>query len=127
MLNVMIENSADAVILHCRGRLVAGKEASTLYNTVVSEQGKRVVILDLTGVNRVDARGLGVLVLLKQWANGVGVKQQLIPSKPLQELLDLTGLHSLFEIRLFDAAPSAADLFSSSHDGGMVERRPWSR
>jgi anti-anti-sigma factor len=123
MLNVRIENSGDAVILHCRGRLVAGKEASTLYNTVVSEQGKRVVILDLRGVNRVDARGLGVLVSIKQWADDAGVRQQLIPSKPLKELLDLTGLHSLFEICSAETTPLAADVVSGCHHGGSAERR----
>jgi len=51
MLSVMSENRGHAAILRCSGRIVAGEEAWTLYNTVISQQGKRVVVLDLTGEN----------------------------------------------------------------------------
>ncbi len=122
MLTVMIENSGESVIFRCCGSLVAGKEASTLYNTVVSAGKKRVVVLDLRAVNRVDARGLGTLLLLKQWADRAGIRQQLIPSEPLQELLDMTRLHSMFEIRSCDTAP-AAGLCAGSHQGGTIEQR----
>src|SRR5438132_10542187 len=36
----------------CSGRLVAGEGAWTLYNTVISQQNERAVVLDMTGVNR---------------------------------------------------------------------------
>jgi anti-anti-sigma factor len=78
---------------------VAGEDAWTLYNTVISQQGKRVVVLDLTRVSRIDAGGLGVLVSLKRWARVAGVRLQLVPSQAVQELLDLTGLGSQFKIR----------------------------
>ncbi|HYN16102.1 MAG TPA: STAS domain-containing protein [Terriglobales bacterium] len=109
MLGVTIENSGNVAVLCCSGRIVAGEEAWTLYNTVISLKNKRVVVLDLTRVSGVDARGLGVLVFLEQWACGAGVKLQLIPSKPVQELLDLTGLHSLFDIRSSESVPPASD------------------
>jgi anti-anti-sigma factor len=99
MLNVMCENRGNAAILRCSGRIVAGEEAWTLYNTVISQQNKRVVVLDLTRVSRVDAGGLGVLVSLRRWARLAGVRMQLIPSEAVRELLDLTGLGSQFEIR----------------------------
>ena len=98
MLGVMSENRGNTAILRCSGRIVAGEEAWTLYNTVISEQGKRVVVLDLTAVSRVDAGGLGVLVSLRRWARIAGVKLQLIPSRAVQELLDLTGLGFALEI-----------------------------
>ena len=112
MLNVMIEKSKDVVIFRCWGKLVAGEEAWTLYNTVISEQSKPVFELDLTGVDRIDARGLGVLVFLHQWASGFGRKLALIPSKPVQELLDLTKLHFLFEIRSPETTPASTDWLS---------------
>jgi anti-anti-sigma factor len=99
MLSVMSENRGNAAIFRCSGRIVAGEEAWTLYNTVVSQQEKRVVVLDLTRVRRIDAGGLGVLVSLRRWARGGGVRLQLIPSDAVQELLDLTSLSSQFEIR----------------------------
>jgi anti-anti-sigma regulatory factor len=120
MLNVVTENSGDGLIVRCWGRLVAGEQDWTLYNTVISEQNKRVVVLDLTGVNRVDARGLGVLVVLNQWATGAGVRLELIPSKQVEELLDVTHSHALFEIR---PPNPAADLSRGSQDDSAGERR----
>jgi len=112
MLGVITENRGHAAILRCSGKIVAGEEAWTLYNTVISQQGKRVVVLDLTAVGQVDAGGLGVLVSLRRWATGTGVRLELIPSKAVQELLDVAGLSSLFEIRSSETMPSAADLLS---------------
>jgi anti-anti-sigma regulatory factor len=99
MLNVMIENSGNLAILYCLGRIVAGQETWTLFNAVESLKPGRVVVLDLTGVSGIDARGLGALLALKQWAVGAGVKLQLVPSNAVQELLDLTRLSSEFELR----------------------------
>jgi ABC-type transporter Mla MlaB component len=92
MLTVRTENSGDTAIVRCSGRLVAGKAAWSLYDTVISQQHKGMVLLDLTEVYRVDARGLGVLAFLKKWANEAGAKVELIPSKPVRELLELAGL-----------------------------------
>jgi anti-anti-sigma factor len=117
MLGVMSENRGNTAILRCSGRIVAGEEAWTLYNTVISEQGKRVVVLDLTAVSRVDAGGLGVLVSLRRWARVGGVKLQLIPSKAVEELLDLAGLRPLFEIRSTENAQPALNLPKDSAIG----------
>ncbi|HKN31968.1 MAG TPA: STAS domain-containing protein [Terriglobales bacterium] len=121
MLNVIAEKSHDVLILHCSGRLVAGEGAWTLYNTVISQQNERAVVLDMTGVNRVDARGLGVLVFLNQWASGAGVRMELIPSKSVRELLDLTKLRSLFEIRSPENIPSTAGLMSGPARGDTLK------
>lgn len=98
MLSVKIENSGKCAVLHCSGRIVAGEEAWTLFNAAISVENKRVVVLDFTEVTGADARGLGVMLFIKQWASGAGVKLQVVPSKPVLELLELTGLNSQFEI-----------------------------
>lgn len=98
MLSVKIENSGKCAVLRCSCRIVAGEEAWTLFNAAISVENKRVVVLDFTDVTGADARGLGVMLFLKQWASGAGVKLQVVPSKPVLELLELTGLHSHFEI-----------------------------
>jgi anti-anti-sigma factor len=110
MLSVVIENSGESALLHCSGRIVAGEEAWTLFNHAISLQDKRTVVLDLTRVTGADARGLGVLVLLKQWARPSHVKLQVIPSKPVLELLEQTGLDSLFDIRDAESVGLASDL-----------------
>ena len=99
MLNLMIENSGKRAILHCSGNLVAGQE-STLLNTIESLESCHIVVLvlDLTGVSGIDARGLGALVGVKRWAFDAGVRLQLVPSNAVQELLELTRLSSEFEL-----------------------------
>ncbi len=92
MLGILNENRGNAVIFRCTGRIVVGGEPWKLYNDVISQHGKRVVVLDLTSVNRIDAGGLGVLVSLRGWARIAGVKLRVIPSKPVQEVLDVAGL-----------------------------------
>ena len=118
MLGVMSENRGNTAILRCSGRIVAGEEAWALYNTVISQQDKRVVVLDLTRVSRIDAGGLGVLASLERWARVAGVRLQVIPSHAVRELLDLTGLGSQFEIRPSMSAPSLpADRWEDSAIG----------
>ncbi len=122
MLGLLSENCGNAVIFRCSGRIVAGEESWKLYNDVISQHGKRVVVLDLTGVNRIDAGGLGVLVSLRGWARLAGVKLRLIPSKAVEELLDVAGLRPLFEIRSVEAVASAAQL-SDPHENSAVKRQ----
>jgi anti-anti-sigma factor len=121
MLNLVTEKSEDGLILRCRGRLVAGEGAWTLYNTVISHPAARSLVLDMRGVNRVDARGLGVLVFLNQWAAGAGIKLTLIPSRPVRELLELTRLHALFEICSPESIPSNSGLMTSPAGGKALK------
>ena len=67
MLRVTKENREDELILRCFGRMVAGEETWNLYNAVITQRDKRLIVLDLTGVSRIDAGGLGVLVASKLW------------------------------------------------------------
>ena len=99
MLTVVSVNRGNAIIFRCSGRIVAGEKARALYNNVIFRPGKHVVVLDLTRVSRIDAAGLGVLASLRQWAFIAGIRLQLIPSQAVQEVLDLMGLRSHFEIR----------------------------
>lgn len=115
MLNVRIENSGKLMVLRFSGRLVFGEEVSTPFKGLISQKNTRAVVLDLTRVNRIDACGLGMLMFMKQWATGAGVRLELIPSKPVQDLLHLTGLHLMFEIGPSENIPSAAGLIGS-HD-----------
>ena len=117
MLNVVVENSGNLAILRCRGKIVEGEEVSTLFDAVISLKNKRVAVLDLTRVSRIDARGLGVLVLL---ARAVGVKLQLNPSKIVQELLDLTGLHALFDVRSPENGQSGSDFLADSREDSAI-------
>ena len=78
-------------------------------------------MLDLARVSRIDACGLGILVVLKRWARSAGVKLQLIASKTVWELLDLTGLSSEFEPRSSEGVQRASDFFVDSREGSAIE------
>ena len=65
MLQVVVEHTADTVVLRCVGRIVAGEEVHALQDTVVSHTDKHVVLLDLAGVDSIDAAGLGLLMFFQ--------------------------------------------------------------
>jgi len=121
MLSVAIENSGSTTVLRCSGRIVAGEEAWTLFDTASSLENKSAVVLDLRRVTRTDARGLGVLVFLKQWASIAGVNLQLIPSKTVQELLDLAGLSSELGLRPSEDVLPFSDFFVDSQEESTME------
>jgi anti-anti-sigma factor len=93
MLNVTVKDLSEAVILQCSGRLVRGEETALLCSAV--QQHGRTVILDLQGVDAIDAAGIGVLVSLQ----AAGIYLKLInPNAQVRELLRITKLDSIFEI-----------------------------
>lgn len=93
MSTVTAHNLGDIVVLRCQGRLVRGSE-STLLCAAVQHHGENI-ILDLSGVNTIDAAGVGALVSLQ--AAGIYLKV-LNPTEPVSAVLRLTGLDSIFEI-----------------------------
>ena len=99
MLRVQTEQSGEAKILHCTGRLVRGTETTALQQAVTSRGRQRRLILDLSGVSTVDAAGLGTLVGLYQWARDHRIELQLINlTERVQGLLRLTGLDKVLTI-----------------------------
>jgi anti-anti-sigma factor len=67
--------------------------------TAVHHHGKNV-ILDLSGVTSIDAGGIGALIALQS----AGIYLQLEnPTKTVREVLRVTGMDSVFEIRDFSA------------------------
>jgi anti-anti-sigma factor len=93
MLTVTVKDSDDGVLLQCRGRIVRGHETAILC-AAVGQQGRNVT-LDLSGVDAIDAAGIGSLVSLQ--ASGIYLKL-LNPAAPVREALRVTTLDSIFEI-----------------------------
>ena len=99
MLQVVVEHSADTVILRCVGRIVAGDEAHVLQDAVANQADKRVVLLDLAGVTGIDAAGLGLLLFLQILSCVAGFDLKLLcPSARVREMLEIAHLDSVFEI-----------------------------
>ncbi len=112
MLTLDVEKTGDVAVVRCAGRLVRGAEISTLRNAVVSEKNTRIVVLDLSELQAMDAGGLDSLVSLQLWSRNHGVQLKLVnPSRFVREMLTRTQLDHVFEV-------------SSLHDALVVLSRP---
>jgi anti-sigma B factor antagonist len=98
-LTLDIDRAADAGVVRCRGKLVAG--VNNFLYLKVSElipDTKRIV-LDLTDLTFMDSMGLGTLVRLYVAARSAGCNLELINlGKRIRELLGIANLLSVFTI-----------------------------
>ncbi|HKB67838.1 MAG TPA: STAS domain-containing protein [Pyrinomonadaceae bacterium] len=99
MLKVLPRNSGTAVIFYLQGQIVNG-ETDILKNAVAFQPNVSAVILDLAGVNLVDAAGLGVMLELREQAKSRGIRFELMNlNKWVRYVLELSRLDSVFEMR----------------------------
>ena len=99
MLKVRIENLGPIAILHVAGAIVIGPEIEVLRRSVLSQSGMSTVVLDLEQVSRIDARGLGLLLELREHFESGGVEFRLMNVTSLvEQILKITCLNSVFEI-----------------------------
>ena len=124
MLTIDVEKNNEVAVVHCSGRLVRGVEVGTLRNAVVSEKTTRVVVLDLSQVEFMDAGGLNSLVSLHHWTRNHGIQLKLVnPSRLVREMLTSTRLNRVLEISsLRDALTilSGADSHRAKYAGGYL-------
>ena len=105
MLTIDVERTGDVAVIRCAGRIVRGAEVRTLRNRVFSEKDIRILVLDLTDVETLDAGGLTALLSLRQWASSRKVQLKLVnPSHFVNQVLTRTGLDHVFEVSSFDHA-----------------------
>lgn len=98
MLRVHAKNLGTVAVLCLQGRIVNG-ETENLRNAIHSMSKVSAVILDLARVTTVDARGLGVMLELRQEAEAKGVRFELMNvTKLVSRVLALTRLDSVFQI-----------------------------
>lgn len=99
MLTLDVEKANDVAVVRCSGRLVRGVEISTLRDAVVSEKNMRIVVLDLSEVEALDAGGLNALVSLQLWSRNHRVQLKLVnPSPFVREMLVSMRLDQVFDI-----------------------------
>jgi len=105
MLNIDVEKTGDVAVVRCGGRIVRGEEVRSLRRAVVSEKDSRIVVLDLSEVETLDAGGLTTLLSLHQWACSRGVQLKLVKPTPfVREILARTQLDRVLDISAFDHA-----------------------
>jgi anti-anti-sigma factor len=98
MLKVNARNLGNVAVLSLQGQIVIG-ETATLRDAVQAQAHVSTVVLDLAGVSTIDARGLGVMLELREQvqANGIGFKI-MNPTRLVSHVLEITCLDSVFEI-----------------------------
>jgi len=100
----------EFAVISCKGRIAYGIEAAALSGEIaeLGPQTRRVVI-DLSGVEMIDAAGLGELVSVAVAAQASGCSIILAaPCDFIRQLLELTNLTSAFEVHPTLEAASVA-------------------
>jgi anti-anti-sigma factor len=111
MLKVHVKNLGSIAILCLQGRIVTG-ETESLQKAVESQSEVGAVILDLARVSTIDARGLGLMLELREQTQAKGIAFKLINvTRSVSRILEITRLNSVFEIT------SGVEILSASSFG----------
>ena len=78
-LKVQIECLQNVVVVNCSGRMVRGASLDEFRRRIEQLQQVRVLVLDVSEVDHLDAGGLGTLLLVRRWATRNSVKMKLVP------------------------------------------------
>ena len=102
-LQFQVECLQDIAVVNCSGRMVRGAALDRFRRRIeqLMEQVDRVrvLVLDVSEVDQLDAGGLGTLLLVRRWAVQKCAKVKLVnPPAFFRGLLDTTHLNSVFEI-----------------------------
>ena len=114
-LSLETRRLGDVIVIHCEGRVVFRDEATALSQVAVGAlQSAKEIVLDLSGVERIDSAGLGELVFVYVSAEGFGRIVKLAgPTPRVRGLLELTNLSSVFEIY-----PNLSEALASGEEMG---------
>ena len=113
-----VRHVGDVAVVDLDGRITLGESTGILRDTLRSllAQGNKSIVLNMAGVGYVDSAGLGELVGVYTTAKNQGGSVKLLHlQKKLNDLLQVTKLHTIFEafdnehqaIASFDKAASA--------------------
>jgi anti-anti-sigma factor len=98
-LKFQVECLQDIAVVNCAGRMVRGAALDNFRRRIEQLERVRVLVLDLSDVEQLDAGGLGTLVLLRRWSMQKSTKLKLVnPPLFFRQLLEATHLNSVFEI-----------------------------
>ena len=98
MLKVHVRNLGSVAMLCVQGRIVRG-EIAPLRKAVSAQWGVSAVVLDLTRVSTIDARGLGVMLELRELIQSRGIAFKVMNVTNLVSyLLEVTRLNSVFDV-----------------------------
>jgi anti-anti-sigma factor len=86
-------------VVNCSGRMVRGSALDEFRRRIEQLERVRVLVLDVSEVEQLDAGGLGTLLLVRRWATQQSTKMKLVnPPVFFRRMLEATHLASVFEI-----------------------------
>jgi anti-anti-sigma factor len=98
-LKFQVECLQDVAVVNCSGRMVRGVVLDEFRRRIERLERVRMLVLDVSEVDHLDAGGLGTLLLVRRWAMRNSVRMKLVnPPVFFRSLLEATHLTSLFEI-----------------------------
>jgi len=102
-LKFQVECLQDLAVVSCSGRMVRGASLDQFRRRIeqlMEQLGRvRVLVLDVSQVEQLDAAGLGTLLQVRRWATQRSAKVKLVnPPLFFRRLLEATHLTSMFEI-----------------------------
>jgi anti-sigma B factor antagonist len=118
-LTVKVRQSQGVAILDLSGRITLGEATGMLRDAVKDalSKGSQNILLNLSEVSYIDSAGLGELVGCSTTVRNSGGKLKLLGlQKKIRDLMQITKLHTIFEVmedeatavKSFDAASGAA-------------------
>lgn len=104
-LRYQVECQHGVAVVRCSGRLVRGKALDEFRNGIQRLEHLRVLVVDLSEIEQLDAGGLGALLVVRRWARLNSVQMKLVnPSPFVLRLLQATRLTAVFEISSLEEA-----------------------
>ena len=98
-LQYQIERIEDVVVMQCSGRMVRGAALDRFRRSIEQLDRFRLLVLDLSEVQQLDAGGLSTLLLVRRWAIQNSARLKLVdPPAACRRLLDATHLNAVFEV-----------------------------
>jgi anti-sigma B factor antagonist len=113
-MQVRTQKLGGVAVLCLQGRIING-ETDVLSAAIRSQSNASAIVLDFAQVELIDAKGLGVLIELREFTQTQGIEFRLINiNRLVQQVLDVTRLHSLFDKSLDLEVPAASRFYALS-------------
>jgi anti-sigma B factor antagonist len=111
-LNIRERQAGDVTILDLDGKITIGEGSVSLRGAIrrLVEEGKKKILLNLSGVGYVDSSGIGELVSSYTTTSSKGGQLKLLNlTQKIQDLLTITKLLTVFDV--YDDEATALNSF----------------
>ena len=111
-LNIRERQAGDVTILDLDGKITIGEGSVSLRGAIrrLVEEGKKKILLNLSGVGYVDSSGIGELVSSYTTTSSKGGQLKLLNlTQKIQDLLTITKLLTVFDV--YDDESTALNSF----------------